>query len=74
MGHATVSTLAATGEEMLEAARAVEAYPVRLLDRDVLVGCAALAFHRGDVRHASELLAVTGGQVRSPGSFALYRH
>lgn len=61
-------------EGLLEAARSVEAYPVRLLDRDVLVGCAALAFHRGGVRHASELLAVTGGHVRSPGSFVVYRH
>ncbi len=73
-------TAAVSGEHdvaahaMTRAAEDVRDYPLQMLDHDVLVGCAGLAHHRGEVEHASHLLAVVGGQTRSPGSFALYRH
>lgn len=45
-----------------------------LRDTDVLLGCAALAYHTGDHRRASEILATIGSATRSPASFAVYVH
>ena len=61
-------------EGLHEAARAIESYPARLLEHDVLLGCAVLAYHRGEPRRASELLAVAGPMLRTPASFAVYVH
>jgi predicted ATPase/DNA-binding SARP family transcriptional activator len=59
---------------LVDAADQIRSSPRRLLDRDVLLGCAALAHHAGDHRRASEILAVLGGIMRTPASFAVYAH
>ena len=56
------------------AAQQTRAVPARLLDHDVLLGCAAAAYHAGDPRRAAELLATFRGMVRTPAAFALYLH
>ena len=71
-GHADVAT-----EHLAVAMRMIDRRPLSLLDRDILIGAAVLAYHRGDIERAAVLLAVerqhlTG--VRSPGSWALYLH
>lgn len=72
-------TAAATGDHraaaaaVLAAAHEAEARQLWMFDQDVLVGCAAAAYHRGDLERASRLLAVVGGWTRSPGTYALYR-
>lgn len=64
----------AAGQQLLDAADQIRSSPIRRLDTDVLLGCAALAHHAGDHHRASEILASFRGQVRSPASFALYVH
>lgn len=72
-------TAAAKGDHLaaatavLAAAHEAEARQLWMFDQDVLVGCAAVAYHRGDIERASRLLAVVAGWTRSPGTHALYR-
>lgn len=63
----------AARRSLLETAATVAASPVGLLDRDVLIGCAAVASHAGDPAHALTLLTAVRG-FRSPASRALHRH
>lgn len=65
---------AVAAAEMLAAAEAVEESPFALLDHDVVGGCAAIAYHRGEVERTSRLLAPIAGPTRSPAAFVLYRH
>lgn len=62
------------GQQLLDAADQIRSSPIRLLDSDVLLGCAALAYHAGDHHRASEILASFRGIVRTPSSFAVYLH
>jgi predicted ATPase len=62
------------GQHLVDAADQIRTSPIKLLDTDVLLGCAALAYHAGDHHRASEILASFRGDVRSPASFALYVH
>lgn len=55
------------------AAREALRHPGELFDRDVLVGCAALANLQGDHVRAAELLATVGATTRTPASIVLYR-
>lgn len=64
----------AAGQHLADAADQIRSVPIRLLDTDVLLGCAALAYHAGDHHRASEILASFRGNVRSPASFAIYVH
>jgi predicted ATPase len=59
-----------------DSARAARRSPARLLDRDLLIAAAALAFLRGDTHRASVLLGVERERMfpRSPGCWALYIH
>jgi predicted ATPase/DNA-binding SARP family transcriptional activator len=59
---------------LAEAAAQVRSSPLRLLTNDVLIGVAALAYHDGQDRRASEILASFRGFVRSPATFATYIH
>ena len=59
---------------LLQAAAGARSSPVALLDRDVLLGCAAVAHHAGRSGDAAGLLAAVAGRTRSPAGFALYRH
>ena len=59
---------------LVAAAERVRAVPASLLDHDVLLGVAPVAYHGGDARRASELMATFRGVVRTPATFALYRH
>jgi predicted ATPase/class 3 adenylate cyclase/DNA-binding SARP family transcriptional activator len=59
---------------LLEAADRTSSTPVRLLDRDVLLGCAAAAYHAGDRERSLRLLAAARGTFRSPASYRLYIH
>jgi predicted ATPase len=63
-------------QHLRDAARTARCSPARLLDRDLLVAAAALAFLRGDTHRASVLLGVEREQMfaRSPGTWALYIH
>lgn len=61
-------------DALMEARDEIAEYPARLFDRDVLLGCVALAYHRGEFRRSSELLAAMGPMQRSPAAYALYRH
>jgi predicted ATPase/DNA-binding SARP family transcriptional activator len=54
------------------AAVEVRGHPMPLCDRDVLLGCAVLAYHAGEHRRASRLLAALRGLTRTPGTFATY--
>ena len=77
-----VRALAATTEQRFEVARQhladaanqIRSSPIQLLDHDLLLGYAALAYHTGDHHRTSEILATFRGNVRSPASFALYTH
>lgn len=64
----------AAGQHLADAADQIGSSPIKLLDTDVLLGCAALAYHAGDHHRASEILASFRGDVRTPASFALYVH
>lgn len=64
----------AAGQQLPDAADQIRSSPIKLLDTDVLLGCAALAYHAGDHHRASEILASFRGEVRTPASFALYVH
>ena len=60
---------------LVRAAQLVERAPMRLVDRDVLTAFGALAFHEGDHRRASELLATAeNGPIwaRTPSTYALH--
>jgi thioredoxin-like negative regulator of GroEL len=57
-----------------DAADQIRSSPRRLLDADVLLGFAALAYHAEDHRRAAEILATFRGNVRTPASFAVYAH
>jgi predicted ATPase len=63
-------------QHLRDAARATRRSPTRLLDRDLLIAAAALAFLRGDTHRASVLLGVERERLsaRSPGTWALYVH
>jgi predicted ATPase len=63
-------------QHLRDAARTARRSPARLLDRDLLIVAAALAFLRGDTHRASVLLGVEREQLfaRSPGTWALYIH
>lgn len=64
--------------KLVETATIVRRWKIPLGLADCVVGCAVLAFHRGDAVRASELLAAvraaTGGGLRSPMSMCVYRH
>ncbi|WP_157041603.1 ATP-binding protein [Nitriliruptor alkaliphilus] len=70
----TEGKFGAAGRQLLDAADQIRTSPIKLLDTDVLLGCAALAYHAGDHHLASEILASFRGAVRSPASFAVYVH
>lgn len=57
---------------IVDAAERARPYAWGLLDRDMLIGLAALAYGRGEPERASTLLAATGGIVRTPAAYALY--
>jgi class 3 adenylate cyclase len=57
---------------LLDSAGQIASAPVRLLDRDVLLGCAAAAYHAGDHVRSLRLLAAVKGAFRSPATFRLY--
>jgi predicted ATPase/DNA-binding SARP family transcriptional activator len=57
-----------------DAADHIRSSPRRLLDTDVLLGCAALAHHEAELHRAVEILAACRAAPRSPASFALYTH
>jgi predicted ATPase/DNA-binding SARP family transcriptional activator len=59
---------------LADAASEVRSSPLRLLTNDVLIGFAALAYHDGQARRASRILASFRGFVRSPATFATYVH
>src|SRR5262249_6053968 len=63
-------------QHLRDAARTARRSPARLLDRDLLITAAALAFLRGDTHRASVLLGVERERLsaRSPGTWALYIH
>jgi hypothetical protein len=63
-------------QHLRDAARTVRRSPARLLDRDLLVTAAALAFLRGDTHRALVLLGVERERpfARSPATWALYIH
>lgn len=57
----------------MEATSRVQASPIPLINRDVLIGWAA--YHQStSPRHAATLLASFRGQVRTPAAFATYLH
>lgn len=62
------------GQHLADAADQIRSSPIRLLDTDVLLGCAVLAYHAGDHHRASAILASFRGDVRSPASLAVYVH
>jgi predicted ATPase len=61
---------------LLDAARNAYRTPFRLIDRDLLVAAAGLAYLRGDAHRACILLAVERDSLftRSPATWALYKH
>jgi predicted ATPase/class 3 adenylate cyclase len=61
---------------LLDAARAARSTPFRLIDRDLLVAAAGLAYLRGDPHRACILFAVERDSLftRSPATWALYKH
>jgi hypothetical protein len=73
---ASAGDIASAVEKEREAARVRSRVPDRLLDRDVLVAVAALAFLRGDPFSCARLLAVEEElpATRSPASWQLYLH
>ena len=63
--------------QLVRSAALVEHVPLRLTDRDVLIGMAVLAHHRGEHRHAAALLATAASGpiwARTPASYALLVH
>ena len=71
---ATNGGFEAARQHLADAASQIRSSPMQLLDRDVLVGFAALAHHAGHHQRASEILATFRGNVRSPASHAVYTH
>jgi predicted ATPase len=63
-------------QHLRDAARTARRSAARLLDRDLLIVAAALAFLRGDTHRASVLLGVERERLsaRSPGTWAVYIH
>ncbi|MFW5933704.1 MAG: ATP-binding protein, partial [Actinomycetota bacterium] len=57
---------------LAQAAAEVRGHPMPLCDRDVLLGCAVLAYQGGEPERASHLLSALRGLTRTPGTFAAY--
>jgi hypothetical protein len=80
LGHAVMAAVEGHHDnartQLFDAARAVRRTQTQLLDRDLLITAAALAFWRGDIHRASVLLGVERERLfaRSPGSWVLYTH
>lgn len=64
----------AAARHLLESADGIASTPIALLDSDVLLGCAALAYHAGEHARCLQLLTVVGSRYRSPGSVLLASH
>jgi predicted ATPase/DNA-binding SARP family transcriptional activator len=74
LAAATEQRFEVVGQHLADAANQIRSTPIQLLDHDLLLGYAALAYHTGDHHRASEILATFRGVMRSPASFALYVH
>ncbi len=71
---ATERRFDAASQHLADATDQIRSTPIQLLDTDVLLGFAALAYHAGEHHRAAEILATFRGATRSPASFALYVH
>ena len=74
LAAATECRFAAASQHLADAADQIRSSPIQLLDTDVLLGYAALAYHAGDHHRAAEILATFRGATRSPASHAVYLH
>ena len=70
----TECRFAAASQHLADAADQIRSSPIQLLDTDVLLGFAALAYHADDHHRAAEIMPTFRGATRSPASFALYVH